>query len=31
LSAATIGNMGKSERLIGRFAKKEIGNLEEFF
>ena len=30
LSAATIGNMGKSERLIGRFAKKEIGNLEGF-
>ena len=30
-SCATMGNMGKSERLIGRFAKKEIGNLEEFF
>jgi len=29
-SCATLGNMGKSERLIGRFAKKEIGNLEEF-
>jgi|TARA_R110000823_G_C15908495_1_gene497536 hypothetical protein len=31
LSAATIGNLGKSERLIGRFAKKEVGNLEDFF
>ena len=31
LSAATIGNMGKSERLIGRFAKKEVGSLEDFF
>ena len=30
-SCSTLGNMGKSERLIGRFAKKEIGNLEEFF
>lgn len=30
LSAATIGNMGKSERLIGRFAKKEVGSLEDF-
>ena len=30
-SCATMGNMGKSERLIGRFAKKESGNLEEFF
>ena len=29
-SCATLGHMGKSERLIGRFAKKEIGNLEEF-
>ena len=30
LSAATIGHMGKSERLIGRFAKKESGSLEDF-
>ena len=30
LSTATIGNMGKSERLIGRFAKKESGSLEDF-
>jgi hypothetical protein len=30
LSTATIGNMGKSERLIGRFAKKEIANLDAF-
>ena len=29
-SCATIGNMGKSERLIGRFAKKESGTLEDF-
>ena len=29
-SCATLGNMGKSERLIGRFAKKESGNLESF-
>ena len=29
-SCATIGNMGKSERLIGRFAKKESGSLEDF-
>jgi ribosomal protein S20 len=29
-SCATIGNMGKSERLIGKFAKKESGNLEDF-
>ena len=29
-SCATLGNMGKSERLIGRFAKKESGNLEDF-
>ena len=27
---ATIGNAGKSERLIGKNANKEIGNLEEF-
>ena len=31
LRLATIGVAGKSERKIGRFAKKEIGNLEEFF
>ena len=30
-SCATIGNMGKSERLIGKYAKKESGSLEEFF
>jgi hypothetical protein len=30
LSTATIGSMGKSERMIGRFAKKESGNLEDF-
>jgi len=30
LSTATIGNMGKSERLIGRFAKKESGDLSDF-
>ena len=29
-SCATLGNMGKSERLIGRFAKKESGSLEDF-
>ena len=29
-SCATIGNMGKSERLIGKYAKKESGSLEEF-
>ena len=29
-SCATLGHMGKSERLIGRFAKKESGSLEEF-
>ena len=29
-SCATQGNMGKSERLIGRFAKNEVGSLEEF-
>ena len=29
-SCATLGNMGKSERLIGRIAKKESGNLESF-
>ena len=29
-SCSTLGHMGKSERLIGRFAKKESGNLEEF-
>ena len=27
---ATIGNAGKSERLIGKYAKKQSGNLEEF-
>ena len=27
---ATIGNAGKSERLIGKYAKKHSGNLEEF-
>ena len=27
---ATIGNAGRSERLIGKYAKKEIGNLEDF-
>jgi hypothetical protein len=30
-SCATIGNMGKSERLIGKYAKKDSGSLEEFF
>ena len=30
-SCATLGHMGKSERLIGRFSKKESGNLEGFF
>ena len=30
LSTATIGNMGKSERLIGRFAVKESGDLSDF-
>ena len=30
LSAATIGNMGKSERLIGKFAAKESGDLSDF-
>ncbi len=30
-SCATLGNNSKSERLIGRFAKKESGNLEGFF
>jgi hypothetical protein len=29
-SCATLGHMGKSERLIGRFAKKESGSLEDF-
>ena len=29
-SCATIGNMGKSERLIGKYARKESGSLEEF-
>jgi len=29
-SCATQGNMGKSERLIGRFAKNEVGSLEDF-
>ena len=29
-SCATLGNMGKSERLIGRLAKKESGSLEDF-
>ena len=29
-SCATMGIMGKSERLIGRFAKKESGSLEDF-
>ena len=29
-SCATIGNMGKGERLIGKYAKKESGSLEEF-
>jgi hypothetical protein len=29
-SCATLGNMGKSERLIGRFAKNEVGSLEDF-
>ena len=29
-SCATLGHMGKSERLIGRFAKNESGNLEDF-
>jgi hypothetical protein len=29
-SCATIGNMGKSERLIGKYAKKESGSLENF-
>jgi len=29
-SCATMGNMGKSERLIGKYAKKESGSLEEF-
>ena len=27
---ATIGNAGKSERLIGKYAKKQSGNLEDF-
>jgi len=31
LSNATKGSMGKSERLIGRFAKNEVGSLEDFF
>ena len=29
-SCATLGNMGKSERLIGKYATKESGSLEEF-
>ena len=29
-SCSTLGNMGKSERLIGKFSKKESGNLEAF-
>ena len=29
-SCATLGHMGKSERLIGRFAQKESGSLEDF-
>ena len=29
-SCATMSSMGKSERLIGRFAKKESGSLEDF-
>jgi len=29
-SCATLGHMGKSERLIGRFAKKESGDLSDF-
>ena len=31
VSCATEGSMGKSERKIGRFAKEESGNLENFF
>ena len=31
ISCATEGSMGKSERKIGRFAKSESGNLEDFF
>ena len=31
ISVATKSNVGKSERKIGRFAKEESGNLEEFF
>ena len=29
-SCATLGHMGKSERLIRRFAKKESGSVEDF-
>ena len=29
-SCSTLGNMGKSERLIGKFSKKDSGNLEDF-